>query len=219
MKRKLATAFLSSLCPIFRCTALVLLVIGIWLVGWNGYWYMVGWKAAKPDRVLSSLKQESGSNANTSVSADWAGKRAKSSPSSALGAYLGEMTIPKLGVAIPVYEGVREQELRRGVGHYPNSAWPGGEGHVVLSGHRDTVLRRLGELGIGDAIILRTEGAAVHYRVVNVRIVDDEDRTVLVDKARPTLTVTTCYPFHFIGRAPKRYVVIARPVRVDRLKL
>lgn len=88
----------------------------------------------------------------------------------------------------------------------------------MLSGHRDTVFRRLGELGIGDALVIRAADTAVHYRIVRIRIVDDDDRTVLVNKARPTLTVTTCYPFRLIGRAPKRYIVTARPVQTVSLE-
>lgn len=195
--------------------AFMLMVIGMAIVGWNGYWYIVGWKAAKQDNAHSPTRHASELEAKTRSQAAYSPESQKISPSRPLGAYLGELSIPKLGVAIPVYEGVREQELRRGVGHYPASAWPGGNGHVVLSGHRDTVFRRFGEIDIGDALIIRTDESIVHYRVVNIRIVDDDDRTVLVDKARPTLTVTTCYPFRLIGPAPKRYIVTARPVRTD----
>ncbi|AEV20877.1 MULTISPECIES: class D sortase [Geobacillus] len=186
--------------------ALAAIVIGAAMAGWNGYWYTVGWMAVKRDAPAPSSPPAASLPAERSAQKD-----------APLGVYLGELAIPKLGAAIPVYEGVREQELRRGVGHYPASDWPGGRGHVVLSGHRDTVFRRFGELEIGDALIIRTDRAAIHYRIVNIRIVDDDDRTVLVEKARPTLTVTTCYPFRLIGRAPKRCIVTARPVRVDAL--
>lgn len=185
------------------------------MAGWNGYWYTVGWKAANQEAVrLPALDSSPSSGAE----AAHASRRPVEQAAAPLGAHLGELVIPKLGVAIPVYEGVREQELRRGAGHYPASAWPGGKGHVVLSGHRDTVFRRFGELEIGDALIIRTDRAAIHYRIVNIRIVDDNDRTVLVEKARPTLTVTTCYPFRLIGRAPKRYIVTARPVQTVSLE-
>jgi len=197
------------------CAALLLIAVGMMMAVWNGYWYMFGWKAAKQDSGLSPMRHAPEPEAKTLPQAARSSKSRESSQSPPLGAYLGEFAIPKLGAAIPVYEGVREQELRRGVGHYPASAWPGGSGHVVLSGHRDTVFRRFGEIGIGDALIIRTNDASVHYRVVNIRIVDDDDRTVLVSKARPTLTVTTCYPFRFIGPAPQRFIITARPVRTD----
>lgn len=198
------------------CAAFLLMAIGIATVGWNGYWYTVGWKAAKQDgEAPATMRHAPGPKAKTPPQAAHSSGSDDAFSPPPLGAYLGELAIPKLGTVIPVYEGVREQELRRGVGHYPASAWPGGNGHVVLSGHRDTVFRRFEEIDIGDALIIRTNGAAVHYRVVNIRIVDDDDRTVLVDKARPTLTVTTCYPFRLIGPAPKRYIVTARPVRID----
>ncbi|ASS98107.1 MULTISPECIES: class D sortase [Geobacillus] len=186
--------------------ALWAIVVGAATAGWNGYWYTVGRMAVKRDAPQPSPPPTAPPPTERSTQKD-----------APLGARLGELAIPKLGAVIPVYEGVREQELRRGVGHYPASDWPGEKGHVVLSGHRDTVFRRFGELKIGDALVIRTDRAAIHYRIVNIRIVDDDDRTVLVDKARPTLTVTTCYPFRLIGRAPKRCIVTARPVRVEAL--
>ncbi|MED4270699.1 class D sortase [Geobacillus stearothermophilus] len=197
-----------------RWAAAAAVAIGAATAGWNGYWYIVGWKAANQEAARLPASDSSPSSAAEAAPVS---RRPVEQAAAPLGAHLGELVIPKLGAAIPVYEGVREQELRRGVGHYPASDWPGGRGHVVLSGHRDTVFRRFGELEIGDALIIRTDRAAIHYRIVNIRIVDDDDRTVLVEKARPTLTVTTCYPFRLIGRAPKRYIVTARPVRVDAL--
>ncbi|KAF6512490.1 MULTISPECIES: class D sortase [Geobacillus] len=198
-----------------RWAAAAVFAIGAATAGWNGYWYIVGWKAANQEAVRLPALDSSPSSA---AEAAHASRRPVEQAAAPLGAHLGELVIPKLGVAIPVYEGVREQELRRGAGHYPASAWPGGKGHVVLSGHRDTVFRRLGELGIGDALVIRAADTAVHYRIVRIRIVDDDDRTVLVNKARPTLTVTTCYPFRLIGRAPKRYIVTARPVQTVSLE-
>ncbi|AKM20458.1 Sortase family protein [Geobacillus sp. 12AMOR1] len=197
-----------------RWAAAAAVAIGAATAGWNGYWYIVGWKAANQEAARLPASDSSPSSAAEAAPVS---RRPVEQAAAPLGAHLGELVIPKLGVAIPVYEGVREHELRRGVGHYPASDWPGGRGHVVLSGHRDTVFRRFGELEIGDALIIRTDRAAIHYRIVNIRIVDDDDRIVLVEKARPTLTVTTCYPFRLIGRAPKRYIVTARPVRVDAL--
>ncbi|AGT33519.1 hypothetical protein M493_16535 [Geobacillus genomosp. 3] len=199
-----------------RYAAFMFIVIGMMMAGWNGYWYMAGRGAAKQDNARPPVWHAPKREADMRSRAVHPPDGREGSFSLPIGVYLGELAIPKLGVAIPVYEGVREQELRRGVGHYPASAWPGGNGHVVLSGHRDTVFRRFGEIGIGDALIIRANDEVIHYRVVHIRIVDDDDRTVLVDKARPTLTVTTCYPFRLIGPAPKRYIVTARPVRIDK---
>ncbi|MDQ0220019.1 class D sortase [Peribacillus cavernae] len=125
------------------------------------------------------------------------------------GEMMGELYIPKLEKSLSIYHGTDENELEKGVGHYAQSVLPGERDNSVLSGHRDTVFRRLGEVGKGDLLIARTEAGTFTYKVRKVRIVDADDRTVIVPKPKATLTVTTCYPFSFIGHAPERYVLVA----------
>lgn len=162
-----------------RAFACLFSAAGIWLVSWNGYSYWQGLHAAVPSTVTAP------------------------------GKVVGTLTIPKLSLVLPIYEGTTETELKKGVGHEPNSAMPGETGNVVLSGHRDTVFRKLGKVGIGDELVVKTAAGRFRYVVKKVRIVSENDRTVLVDKPRPTLTVTTCYPFAFIGDAKQRYVLVA----------
>ncbi|MBM7691067.1 sortase A [Peribacillus deserti] len=126
-----------------------------------------------------------------------------------IGEEIGELYIPKLKAALPIYHGTNEDELEKGVGHFAGSVLPGEKDNSVLSGHRDTVFRNLGEVGDGDSLIVRTSAGEFHYKVNKVRIVDADDRTVIVPKPRATLTVSTCYPFHFIGSAPQRYILSA----------
>lgn len=121
----------------------------------------------------------------------------------------GELYIPKLKATIPIYEGTNDEELKKGVGHFSDSVLPGEKDNSVLSGHRDTVFRKLGEVGEGDMLIVKTSAGEFTYKVSKVRIVDKDDRTVIVPKPNATLTITTCYPFHYIGAAPERYVLIA----------
>ncbi|WNF33579.1 class D sortase [Aeribacillus composti] len=126
-----------------------------------------------------------------------------------IGEQIGELFIPKLNAVLPIYHGTNEEELEKGVGHFAGSVLPGEADNSVLSGHRDTVFRRLGEVGKGDELIVTTSAGEFTYKIYKVRIVDKDDRTVIVPKPRPTLTVSTCYPFHFIGSAPERYVLVA----------
>lgn len=126
-----------------------------------------------------------------------------------IGDYIGDLYIPKLKATLPIYHGTNEDELEKGVGHFAGSVLPGEKDNSVLSGHRDTVFRRLGEVGAGDLLIVKTTVGEFTYKVYKVRIVDANDRTVIVPKPRATLTVSTCYPFHFIGSAPERYVLVA----------
>ncbi|MCZ0870883.1 class D sortase [Peribacillus sp. AS_2] len=125
------------------------------------------------------------------------------------GDLMGELYIPKIEATLPIYHGTDEDELEKGVGHYAGSVLPGEKDNSVLSGHRDTIFRDLGEVGEGDLLIAKTEAGTFTYKVRKVRIVDADDRTVIVPKPKTTLTVTTCYPFSYIGSAPERYVLVA----------
>jgi sortase A len=125
------------------------------------------------------------------------------------GDLMGELYIPKIEATLPIYHGTDEDELEKGVGHYAGSVLPGEKDNSVLSGHRDTIFRDLGEVGEGDLLIVKTEAGSFTYKVRKVRIVDADDRTVIVPKPKATLTVTTCYPFSYIGSAPERYVLVA----------
>ncbi|MDE8564795.1 class D sortase [Anoxybacillus rupiensis] len=176
------------------------MIAGSMVAAWNGYAYWEGYRAVQPTAtepkpiskpVISSVETKTGQ------------------PEPKLDEHMGTLFIPKLHISIPIYHGATEQQLRKGVGHYPKSALPGEEGNVVLSGHRDTVFRRLGSVGKNDELIVQTKAGEFIYRVKKVRIVSENDRTVLVEKPRPTLTVTTCYPFDFIGNAKQRYVLVA----------
>lgn len=131
------------------------------------------------------------------------------------GDQIGELNIPKLKATIPIYEGTSEEELAIGIGHFSESVLPGEKDNSVLSGHRDTVFRNLGKIGKGDTLIVRTSAGEFHYKVNKVRIVDKEDLTVIVPKPRATLTVSTCYPFTYIGAAPERFVLVAYLVSVN----
>jgi sortase A len=125
------------------------------------------------------------------------------------GENIGELIIPKLGASLPIVHGTDEEELEKGVGHFSKSVLPGENDNSVLSGHRDTVFRKLGEVGKGDILVVETEAGRFTYKVKNVRIVDKDDRTVIVPKPRATLTVSTCYPFDYIGDSPERYILVA----------
>lgn len=125
------------------------------------------------------------------------------------GEKIGDLVIPKINARLPIYHGTDEDELQKGVGHFAGSVLPGEDDNSVLSGHRDTVFRKLGRVGKGDQLIVEASYGTFTYKVKKVRIVDADDRTVIVPKPRATLTVSTCYPFDFIGSAPERYILVA----------
>jgi len=84
-----------------------------------------------------------------------------------------------------------------------------------LSGHRNTVFRQLGNLKIGDKLIVQTSGGIFTYKVNGTRIVHQDDRTVIVPTNHAILTMTTCYPFDVIGDAPDRYIVSAALIKSE----
>ena len=130
-------------------------------------------------------------------------------PKPKVGDVIGTLSIPKIKKIINIIEGTGTKELKLGVGHYVGSVLPGISDNSVLAGHRDSVFRNLGELKIGDLMTVRTSYGTFVYEVHKIRIVDANDRTVIVPTQDAVLTLSTCYPFRFIGNAPKRYVVQA----------
>ena len=129
------------------------------------------------------------------------------------GGNIGSLTIPTLKQKLPIIQGTGDKELRKGVGHFTQSVLPGEEDNCVLSGHRDTVFSQIGKLKIGDSLIVETVAGIFTYEVSGTRIVHEDDRTVIVPTDRAVLTLTTCYPFNFVGSAPDRYIVSANLVK------
>lgn len=124
-----------------------------------------------------------------------------------IGDEIGQLTIPVINATLPIFHGTDEDELERGVGHYRGSVLPGEPDHTILSGHRDTVFRELKDVEIGDELIVATSAGQFAYEVVDIYIVDAEDTTVIRPTGKPTISLTTCYPFNFIGNAPDRYII------------
>jgi sortase A len=125
----------------------------------------------------------------------------------------GILHIPKLDAELPIIEGTHEDELEKGVGHYEGTAYPQQNDQIVLSGHRDTVFRDMGELEIGDILTVEVPYGSFSYEIVDTKIVDANDRTIIVPTAPDeVLTLSTCYPFNYIGSAPDRYIITALPL-------
>jgi len=131
-------------------------------------------------------------------------------PADAPDGLIGRIVIPRLLLSAVVVEGVDTKTLRRVIGHIPGTALPGMPGNVGLAGHRDTLFRPLKDLKIKDEIHFSTLNGDFKYVVESIHIVDPNNMAVLSPSAENVLTLVTCYPFFFIGAAPKRFVVRAR---------
>ena len=125
-------------------------------------------------------------------------------------AVLGRVDVPRIQLSAMIAEGADSRALRVAVGHVPGTALPWQSGNVALVAHRDTFFRRIGELKIGDVIRLTVPGERYTYRVTFTDIVNPTETWVLQPATGDTLTLATCYPFNFMGPAPKRFVVRAR---------
>lgn len=122
---------------------------------------------------------------------------------------LGVLEIPRIHLQAPLLEGTDALTLNRGVGRIAGTARPGEDGNIGIAGHRDGFFRPLRNIKAGDAIKLRTAVGTDTYVVDRFQIVSPRDVEVLQAEATPSLTLVTCYPFYFVGNAPKRFVVTA----------
>ena len=128
------------------------------------------------------------------------------------GDVIGEIQVPGLGVDAIVVQGDSPASLRRAVGHLSQSALPGEWGNVTLAGHRDTFFRPLRDIRLGDEIRFKTPERNFDYVVESIEVVAPTDIQVLETSTGHDLTFITCFPFYYVGPAPKRFVVRAREV-------
>ena len=128
------------------------------------------------------------------------------------GSLVGRIEIPRLGVSAIVLEGVDKKTLRRGVGRIPGTSVPGDDGNVGLAAHRDSFFRGLRDIRKNDIVTLKTVEGTYNYQVEWTEVVRPEDTHVLDETEGPAITLVTCYPFSYVGPAPKRFIVRALEV-------
>lgn len=124
---------------------------------------------------------------------------------------LGVLRIPKIGLEVAVLDGTDDFTLNRAVGHIEGTPRPGERGNVGIAGHRDGFFRGLKDVVLGDTMELETLSGKQVYRIEDIWIVNPEDIQVLDPTPGPAITLVACYPFYFVGSAPKRYIVRAVP--------
>lgn len=129
------------------------------------------------------------------------------------GALVGLLSVPRLGLSTAVVEGDDSKSLRLSAGHLPDTPWPWQPGNSAIAAHRDGRFRGLRKVKVGDEIRLRTRHGELHYLVRQLSIVEPDDLTVLDPREPASLTLITCYPFTYIGNAPRRFIV--RAERLD----
>lgn len=194
--------------------SLFIIVIGFAFLAFGGFqWYQTEMAQKESMAEAQALLDEKEFSTNDLTEEQQPEIAKEFSPD--IGETVGILHIPKLEADLPIVEGTHEDELAKGVGHYRGTAYPLQNDQIVLSGHRDTVFRRMGELEIGDILTIQLPYGEFSYEITNTKIVDAEDRTIIVPHDEEVLTLTTCYPFSFIGSAPDRYIITALPVSTD----
>ena len=142
----------------------------------------------------------------------WADKRIKEYEDSlkfGAGPPLALLSIDTVDIEVPVYNGTDEFNLNRGVGRIIGTAHFEADGNLGIAGHRDSFFRGLKDIEVGDEIRFQTARGEVLYTVSSIEIVEPSDISVLAPTTERTLTLVTCYPFYYVGHAPKRYIVTA----------
>lgn len=187
------------------------IIIGVGFLAFGGYQYFSSTNAQNQATAEAKALIE---DREKTLQAPDASEIAKTF-NPAVGENVGILSIPKIEAELPIIEGTDPEELSIGVGHYRGTAYPLQEDQIVLSGHRDTVFRRTGELEIGDQLTLQLEYGDFTYEITETKIVSADDLTIIVPHDEEVLTLTTCYPFSFVGYAPDRYIIYAYPVDKD----
>ena len=111
------------------------------------------------------------------------------------------------GRRVPVVQGATARDLNRGAGHHPRTSLPGRPGNCVIFGHRNTVFSGFAGLKVGQTV--RFEGArnTYTYTITDLRVVKPSDPAIFAVHEDAVMSLVTCYPFHYIGHAPNRYLV------------
>ncbi|MDQ6701340.1 MAG: class D sortase [Acidobacteriota bacterium] len=123
---------------------------------------------------------------------------------------MARLLIPRLKADLYIIEGTNQRELHKAPGHMEGTSLPGEKGNCVIAGHRDTHFRVLQNIRPGEEIVLEnTRGRQFRYRVTQLSVVSPANTKCLQDTSEPVLNLITCYPFHYVGSAPKRFVVHA----------
>lgn len=182
---------------------LTLYVVGALLLGlWGGAHVAAGVSQSAAREWMDALEKTHPIGESLLVTADPV-------PEAMARGLFGQIEIARLGLSAMVVEGTSTRALFGGVGHLTESARPGEAGNVVLAAHRDTFFRPLEHVRQGDLIHLKTVSGSFAYRVETISIVEPTQTEVLAPTEEPVLTLVTCYPFRFIGPAPKRFIVRA----------
>jgi sortase A len=178
----------------------LLLVIGVLALSWYATAHIV---AAREQAALSRELEAARVVAPVARPGDVIAARLETR------ALVGRIEVPRIKLSAVAREGVDVRTLRGSVGHVPGTPLPGDEGNAAFAAHRDTFFSPLKFIRAGDQIVITTPDGVHRYAVTGTRVVDPSDVSVLQTLPGHRLTLITCYPFDYVGSAPKRFIVQA----------
>lgn len=195
----------------YLCLALAIACLGLYSGAYVERVLYQTYESREFDRTLNPGGPNGNSPAAVAASHD------KTLPISRVGrpsasALIGRLSVPRLHLSAMVREGIDGKTLRLAIGHIPATALPGQAGNVGVAGHRDTFFRGLKDLRSRDEIQFSTLNGDFKYIVESLAIVAPDNAAALAPSSENVLTMVTCYPFFYVGAAPKRFVVRARQV-------
>ena len=190
-----------------RALGTALVAVGALIVLYTGYRYVSG--AIERDSARTAWAALEAKNAVANASTSLAS--APTHTTYATGALVGRLLIPAVQLDEVIAEGVDDDELDAGPGHLPGSASPGEPGNAVISAHRDRHFHSLGRVAIGDTVITQTRTLRTVWVITGRKIVGRYQPSLFPSTA-PELTLTTCWPIRYIGPAPDRLILTAKPV-------
>jgi sortase A len=179
--------------------------VGVTCLAWAG---MVTLQATLHDRQQRSLFEQQRVASGTSEASSTP-PPSTMQPSNGL---IGLLEIPRLGFSEIVMHGDDDDTLTLAIGHLPDTPLPWQPGNSARAGHREGRFRPLKDIRIGDRITIATRQGNLHYVLRETKIVTPDDLSVLAPTDARTLTLITCYPFSYVGKAPRRFILKAEAV-------
>jgi sortase A len=200
---------------ILRIERLAWILAAVCLISGTGL--AVSGKVVQTRRVAAFVEARAELAAVVPDQSDWSTARRaawqRQLASNAAAAATAILRIPDLEIEAEIFPTTSDRHLDLGVGRIERTSAPGEPGNIGLAGHRDGYFRRLKDIRQGQDIEVLTIDRRWVYRVAHTRVVSPDAVEVLTDTGDPVLTLVTCYPFHFLGTAPRRFVV--RAVLID----
>lgn len=195
-----------------------LLVIGLLLLGYVGYQKLTVQQTLTTELAKAKDVVQAEGTSSTTAKSETTSKRSKEKTEDVLfqtGETVGYLEVPSLKMELPVLEGVDDATLAKGVGHHPETAFPGQGERIFIAGHNDTTFSKISKLKKGDEVVLYLANGSYRYVMQSSEIVDYKDTRVLESTKQESLVVSTCYPFYNVTDSTERYLIYFEPVEED----